>query len=247
MTPDSRSFTALFMASLSELTDVNGRLLPTLRLLLTRPGALSRAYQAGQWRRYMTPISVFLLANVVFFLAPSLSDFSVTLSDQRDLQPYRQWVAPWIDSTVAASGESFQIFAERYQQRANDVAKTLVILHVPLIALVTLLLFFDKRILYADHVVTAMHFFAFLMLYYAALPHVVAPAVAGIVGLTGLPPSFLRLGVALQFLYVPFMLRRAFGVGWMRAIASTAVYLPALLMVHIVYRFTQLMIVMALI
>lgn len=228
------------------MTSVNGRLLPTFGLLLARPGALSLAYRQGRWRRYLAPINVFLLANLAFFLAPSLTDFNVTLEDQVTLQPYSAWIAPWVDARVAASGLAFEAFAERYAERGADIAKTLVILHVPLLALVTMLLFFDKRLLYADHVVTALHFFAFLMLYYTCLPFLIYPLFNLLGTLTGGAINGFTLSISIQFLYVPFMMRRAFGVGWPRALISTIVFLPLLLLVHLFYRFVQLFVVIAL-
>lgn len=243
--PEQRTLAALVRSSTEDVTSLNGRFLPTFAMLLGRPGALSLAYRKGQWRRYLTPINVFLLANLAFFLAPSLTDFNVSLDDQRTMQPYSEWVLAWTDARIADSGETFSQFAQRYQQRANDIAKTIVILHVPLIALITLLLFFDRRLLYADHVVTAMHFFAFLMLYYTLVPLTIKPALIGLNAALGLDLPGFYIAMALQFAYLPPMMRTAFGVGWLRAIVSTVLFVPALLAAHLCYRGIQLVVVMA--
>ncbi|MEO0574336.1 MAG: DUF3667 domain-containing protein [Pseudomonadota bacterium] len=232
-------------SSLEDVTSLNGRFLPTFATLLLKPGALSLAYRRGQWRRYLTPINVFLLANLVFFLAPALTDFNVGLYDQRTSQPYSEWVAPWIDARIESSGDTFAEFSQRYAARGNDIAKTLVILHVPFIAIITLLLFFDRKLLYADHVVTALHFFAFLMLYYALLP-VVVLLLSGLNALVGGSLPAFHIALLVQFAYTIPMMKTAFGVGWLRAVVSTALFAPALLAAHLCYRFVQLMIVMAL-
>lgn len=229
-----------------ELTSVNGRLLPTFATLIGRPGALSRAYRLGQWRRFIAPINVFLLANLVFFLVPKLTDFSVTLSDQLTLQPYSFVVKDWVDGRIADSGLSFDSFAQRYQTRSNDLAKTLIILHVPVLALVTLLLFADRRLYYADHVVTALHFFAFFMLFFTFRPYLIEPVLDGLNWLVGGRLPVFQISLALLFLYVPPMMRTSFGVSWPRAMATTLVFAPLLLAVHLFYRLVQLFIVMAL-
>ena len=51
----------------------------------------------------------------------------------------------------------------------------------------------------------------------------------------------------LIFLHVPLMLRSGFDVGWVRAVASTLVYLPAFFLAHMTYRFIQLVLVLSMI
>jgi hypothetical protein len=54
-----------------EQLGVNGALPRTLRLLVFRPGALTRDYLAGRIARYVPPIRLYLGASLVFFLALS--------------------------------------------------------------------------------------------------------------------------------------------------------------------------------
>ena len=56
-----------------EVIGVESRLPQTLKLLLTRPGALTRAYNGGQRVRYVTPLKLYLFASVAFFLVVSVS------------------------------------------------------------------------------------------------------------------------------------------------------------------------------
>lgn len=244
--PENRRFTSLVRSSFEEVTSVNGRLLPTLAQLVTRPGALSVAYREGRWRRYLTPISIFLLANLVFFVAPRLTDFNLALVDQREFQPYSTLVRPLIDAAVERSGQSFDEFSVRYQLRVTDVAKIMVILHVPLLALATFLLFADRRFLYADHVVCGLHFFAFLMLYFTLAHYALLPSLDALVALSGYTGSTFMMWLLLPLIYIPLMLKRAFDVGWPRALLSTVGFLVALIAVHMVFRAVQLLLVLAL-
>jgi hypothetical protein len=56
-----------------EVFTVESRLPQTLRLLLTRPGELTRAYNAGARVRYVTPLKLYLFASVAFFLVLSFA------------------------------------------------------------------------------------------------------------------------------------------------------------------------------
>jgi hypothetical protein len=65
-----------------QVTELDGKLLRSLRLLLFSPGRLSREYLDDRRARYATPISLFLLANVLYFFAPALTDFNLPFADQ---------------------------------------------------------------------------------------------------------------------------------------------------------------------
>jgi len=51
---------------------LEGALWQTLRLLVLRPGALTKAYLSGKRRRYVLPLRLYLTASFVFFLALKL-------------------------------------------------------------------------------------------------------------------------------------------------------------------------------
>ncbi len=239
----ARALWPLLKSSLAEATDLDGRVLGTLRLLLTRPGFLCREYQQGRRQRYLTPIGVFLLANLIYFLAPSLTDFNVTLRDQITLQVYSEWIAAWVREAATAYPGGMQSMAAAYQEVANDFAPAMMIVHVPMLAAVSLLLAFNRNHYYADHVVATLHLFAFLMLYYAALPYLVEPLLQLLNGVSPVALPVWSLAVSLQFLYVPLLLRGAFGYSWLRLIPTTAIYLVALLLIHFVYRLVQFLVV----
>jgi hypothetical protein len=63
----------------SSLTDTDGRLLRSLRTLLLRPGALTRAWWVGRRRPFLGPVQIFVLASVVFFLLSPFDLFSTPL------------------------------------------------------------------------------------------------------------------------------------------------------------------------
>lgn len=56
-----------------EVFNFESRLPQTMKLLMARPGALTRAYNGGQRARYVTPLKLYLFASLGFFLVLSLS------------------------------------------------------------------------------------------------------------------------------------------------------------------------------
>jgi len=57
-------------------TDLDGRFWGTIGALLFQPGRLSRDYIEGRRARWMSPMAVFLLVNLVYFISALQSDFA---------------------------------------------------------------------------------------------------------------------------------------------------------------------------
>ncbi len=126
-----RGLAHLLGEAFRKVTDLDGTLLRSLRLLLFSPGTLSREYLDDRRARYASPISLFLIANVLYFFAPALTDFNLPFADQvpgamalqsldpaRPLSPERtrglersagqlhsRWTAPLAARQVAARAE----------------------------------------------------------------------------------------------------------------------------------------------
>ena len=65
-----------------ELFGVDGRLWPSLRLLITKPGSLTEAYIRGQRSRYVRPLRLYLSATLLFFFLLSIVDPATRLELQ---------------------------------------------------------------------------------------------------------------------------------------------------------------------
>jgi hypothetical protein len=82
VTHAERGLAHLLGEAFHKLTDLDGTLLRSLRLLLFSPGTLSREYLDERRARHASPISLFLIANVLYFFAPALTDFNLPFADQ---------------------------------------------------------------------------------------------------------------------------------------------------------------------
>ncbi len=81
-----------------ELLHVDGKIFRSVRLLLTRPGFLSREYFAGRRARYIAPIRLYLIFSVVYFGVSALLSTPLTEQDRAELQklegPLRRFSDP---------------------------------------------------------------------------------------------------------------------------------------------------------
>lgn len=80
--PDERRLGHLVRDSIGALTNLDSRAWRTLLALLFRPGRLTRDYIDGKRAYWLAPVTIFILANLVYFLSPALTDFSLPFEDQ---------------------------------------------------------------------------------------------------------------------------------------------------------------------
>ena len=185
-----------------------------------------------------------------------------TLSDaQREAsgQWYSDITSRWIErrvqardaamrwATNGAGGYGIRDYRAAYDAKADDVSKGLVILHVPFAAFALLLLFWRPRHYYAEHFVVALHFLTFWMIALQLISQSMNLAHL-------LPPDrqptlamydwFMR---TLLSIYAVVMLRRAYGVGWLRALVSGAGLIASIVLANLYfYRAIQFLVTFAL-
>src|SRR5688572_19912932 len=98
--------------------------------LLFRPGLLTAAYLAGQRKRYLKPLQLFVLCNVIFFFALPLTGFNTLTTPLRvhlNNVPYSAIVRPMVREAVARKGVTLEQYAADFDATINSQARTLVI------------------------------------------------------------------------------------------------------------------------
>jgi hypothetical protein len=156
----------LFEQLLESLIHFDGRLFRTTRVLIIEPGRLTKAYLTGCRRPYVSPFHIFLVANVVFFLAQVVSGLEVlmvTLDSQLYHQDYSSLALRLATHHFAATGMSIDQYAPIFEHAEGLYAKSLIMLMLPLFAVAAGLLFIDRRKVAVAHLVFAVHFYAFLL------------------------------------------------------------------------------------
>lgn len=233
-----------------ELLHIDGKLLRTLGALLFRPGLPSQAYLDGRRVAYLSPIGLFLLINLLYFLAPPMTDFNITLYDQYHLQPYSALLQPLIDMRLDSRGIEFDDYAEQYNRLNLNLARSLIILHLPLLALALKLMLIRRPTYFAEHFIVATHLFSFLLLL-ALLLSPISRLILWL-GRLGLTPDlgglFRLFWSSLPLVIVTHWLlsaRRCYRLGWIGAVAMTLGLALATVIVHFVFRLVQFLAVFA--
>jgi hypothetical protein len=181
------SLRGLFDKLFQALTSIDGKMVRTFRALLTRPGELTVAYTRGQRRPYIGPVQLFLLANVVFFGAQSITHlnvFSSPLSSHLNTQDWSLLAQQMVVHRLADRAQTLAQYATVFDRAAVFNAKWLVIVMALAFALVLPLVSLPRRRPFVAHVVFALHLYAFLLLLFSVA--LAVPAVSQLAGGNGL-------------------------------------------------------------
>lgn len=235
--PEDRRLRAIAGEFVAAVTELDGRFLATLKGFLAGPGRMAADYLAGARRRYLSPVTLFLLANLVYFVAPPLTDFAPSLADHVTLQPYSGVAAAMVDARLADRDVSVEDYAKDFEARQDHLARSLIILHVPFLAAGLALLHFRRGRPFADHVLVALYAMAFVLAAMMTVPWILAGA-AMLAGLgASAAGAVWRIGLlVIAGAWFSALLRGAYGQPGGLALAKVPAFLLAVGLSHILYR-----------
>ena len=219
----------------SELSGYDGRVLRTFRNLVRRPGALTIEVLEGHRARYVSPVRVYLVASVVYFLIaaaspnlvdaprpPSRGDVNIDLRDPErvvaQLSPEKRaevlssiertpwWMRPVLRSAVHDPAG----FQRRVLQNLPRALFALVPVFAAIVAM------FYRRRPFSQHLIFALHLHAVLFL---------AAAVAEAADFTYSPILDGLVGLAVFVFFVRYALlafKRVYGGRWRTIVLKTA-------------------------
>ena len=194
-----------------EVTDVDSKLLRSVRYLFTRPGFLSREHAAGRRASYVSPVRLYLVFSVLFFAAASLVA-------QRE-----GMFAPETTPAEAALAVNAQDTFDTWLPR-------LMFVLVPLCGLCVMAFTRSARRHYPAHFHFSLHLHAFwfaLFAFMAPLEWVVTKRVSDVMSLG-------RIAVLLVYAVIAF--RTAYGGGWWRSAGRTlGVFVTYMLLVGLAF------------
>lgn len=213
---------------LGGLFSVDGRLLRSFGMLLARPGFLAQEYCRGARVGWMRPVQLFLVANLVYFLLQPLTGFNTfnsTLALQVEHQVYSESLRPVVEARLAELGLARAEYAAAFDRAASGLARSLLILLVPALALVFVLFALvglGGRRTFVEHLALASHYVSFQLTF----------VYVGVLGLVGFASVRFRwaLGENAGMILILCLLaawltpawRRFHGVPWWRALLAAA-------------------------
>lgn len=188
-----------------------GALWRTLKLLLLKPGELTRQYLAGRRKHYVLPLRLYLTISLLTLLLMRVlagADIKLGMSADLDLgkgeytlmqldentgaglkdgvffcRGMPAWVCKRLERRLDTDPKGLQREAEALSGRLIGNLGGAMFLMVPLFALLQKTVYWNRRLRYTEHLVFALHLHAawFLCLLLTLLPWAWMPAVAALI------------------------------------------------------------------
>lgn len=160
------------------VTDFDSALIASLRSLLVRPGELTAEYLHGARHRFLPPFRVFLLCNLLYFVAVDrlhVTVLTAPLVVQADQMTYRNASRAILakhyplmaDTALArkpARDSLRKTIAAEYDGATEGIGKLIVVVLIPLFAVLFQAMFLGTKRFFAEHLVFATHFVSFFLL-----------------------------------------------------------------------------------
>lgn len=148
--PADRTFRAFFNDIVQAVTLADNKFARTLWLVISRPGFVSNEIAEGRTVRYLNPIQVFFVLNLVYFLFPIVQLFSASLTTQL-IAPLGFLLKEPIARKMAAMHTNLESFMILYNLKSVSLAKLLVMVFVVLASMPLNLLYRKRNRYFTDH------------------------------------------------------------------------------------------------
>ncbi|NVJ86268.1 MAG: DUF3667 domain-containing protein [Algoriphagus sp.] len=150
----------------------DGKFFRTIKLLISKPGALTHSFILGVRKKYLSPFQMFFFANLIYFIFPVISTFNTSLYIQMNGLPYSAIVRPLVEQKVQDEGLKMEEFTEVFERNSESIAKLLLIILVIMQGVVLRVLFRKRRDLYfLDFLAEAAYFYGFyILIFLVAVP-----------------------------------------------------------------------------
>lgn len=194
-----------------EFLHLDGKILQTVKLLVVKPGELTRQFLEGRRVRFISPVRLYLTFSLIFFtlaaVLPRGSQQIVTIGgDTKQLQGDTEFERRLVAGMQKAQSEGKRLTDEIL----HNLPRVAFVL-MPIFGLLTWAFYRKQQRYYIPHLYYAIHFHAFFFL---------VMSVMVLLSRTVLPRA---VAAPLMFATVPYhflALRRVFGGSWGKTFAK---------------------------
>jgi len=132
------------------VTFADNRFVKTLWLMIINPGFVSREFAQGIRVKYLKPISVFFVLNLVYFFFPVIQLFNASFKTQL-FTPLGSFYQTIIARKAVSMGVDLNAFELLFNVRTVGLAKLMVMVFVVIASLPLNLLYLKRNRYFTDH------------------------------------------------------------------------------------------------
>lgn len=218
-----------------EFLHLDGKIWRTAKLLIARPGELTREFLAGRRARYISPLRVYLTCSLLFFtlaaIMPGATKGGIKIGGASGLDGNTEFERK-LDTQFAKAEQDADRLGEAVLRNLPRATFALM----PAFALLTWALYRRQQRFYIPHLYYSVHFHAFVFL---------VMAIYVILSRIGVPKPAAASVILLNIPYHFVALRRVFGgsvaMTLLKGVAAGALYVMLVLLTVTAVTLTALM------
>ncbi|WP_305982859.1 DUF3667 domain-containing protein [Roseivirga thermotolerans] len=149
---------------LSNVWQLEGRLIRSMKLLLFKPGKYASDYARGARVKYIKPLNIFLIVNLMYFLLPTYDTFQTTLNNQVTAMPYSAWARTVVHNHAANESLSIEEFEKAYNAKTSEISKLIIIALALMLGVIIFLCLKQQGLYLTDGFNLALQFLSFYLL-----------------------------------------------------------------------------------
>ncbi len=175
--PADRSLKSFLSSVLIALTFADSKFFRSIRLVVFNPGFLSLEVAEGRRVRYLRPMPLFFLLNLIYFIFPIIQLFNATLRTQLNSFHGRFAESRVVAKMMELGVHDITSFALIYDQKTTSLAKMMVIVFAIVFSLPLNLIYRTRNRYFTDHVGLSVELVCFNLFVNALLLSLIAAIV----------------------------------------------------------------------
>jgi hypothetical protein len=139
----------------------------TIKTLISKPGQLSVDYVEGRRIKYMKPIQLFLVVNLIYFIImiANANIYGISLYNYINYKPFTNYnTAQLVNEKLALTKLSLAEYTQLFNERIVSDSKELIFLFVLVYAIIFGIFLFWKRKYLVEHLIFATHFMTIVLI-----------------------------------------------------------------------------------
>ena len=145
----------------------DSKFLYTLKILITKPGQVSLDYTEGRRVKYMKPVQLFLVVNLIYFIIMigNTNTYGLSLYNYVTYRPFINFNT-WqiVKQKLAHSKLSYSEFQQLFNERIVSDSKEFIFLFILLYGIIFGLFLFWKKKYFVEHLIFAANFMTMVLI-----------------------------------------------------------------------------------
>lgn len=235
--PQDRSLKVIMAQLSSNLFNIDNKFLSSLKWLLLDPGRLSFTHTHGPRKKYWSPVSMFILMSVIYFLFPVFQTFNSTLSTHLNFGFYKEMAQAKVEAFTHGDENIYREYEISFNESTANYGKLAIFIFVILLSIPLLVLNFSRNHFFADHIISSFEINSFLIL----INTILLPLVVILLMLIGIKEANGDevVGPLLALLFMYFLVRfhkRYYGNTWTMSLGKSIIITFSMVYALDVYR-----------